>query len=1354
MKEEYYLGLDIGTGSVGWAVSDETYQLKKVHGKILWGSRLFETANTAEERRIHRTSRRRLARRRSRLDLLQELFADEIAKVDMGFYLRLKESRYHPEDKKDEWDETPDLPYALFVDPDFTDKDYHKKYPTIYHLRHALMEEDGPFDVRLVYLALHHILKHRGHFLFMGKKLGDIKEFDPAYENMVHSIDDYLQIDEEERCIRLDDKAKIEQMAKIISDTSKGKNQKKTELQECFGSKNKSEKTILALLAGGSVKLSDVFADGSLDDSDRSKISFSDNGYDEYESDIQEILQDRYVVIRSTKAVYDWAVLNEILQGYDSISKAKVSCYEKHRADLKELKTLLKEKAPDKCKTVFGCPKNGEKNYSAYIGMCKVNGRKVQLENKRCSREEFYTSLKKLLSNIDDERVKKILEEIDKEIFLPRQVVKDNGVIPYQVHMMELDKILTKASEYLPFLKQKDESGISTADKIRKLMEFRIPYYVGPLNVTHTIGNGGFAWAVRKNEGKIYPWNFEEKIDVEKSAEKFIRNMTNKCTYLIGKDVLPKYSLLYSEFMILNELNNVRINGELLSVELKKKIYDNLFLRYRKVTQKKLKDFLYQEGLIEKNGREYIVEISGIDGDFKGSSKAELDFREILTGFSLNREDKEKLVLDIAIFGEDKKLLKKRIRTLLPEATDRQVERLSQLKYDGWGRISREFFEDIEAPNPDTGEVLNIINMMRETQDNLMQILSSKYAFAKQIESTNDKEKGNYGITYQSIDELYLSPAVKRQSWQSLKLIKEIQKIMGGEPKRVFIEMAREKQDSKRTVSRKKRLLDLYKNCKDEERKWTEEIYARDENDFRSDRLYLYYTQLGMCMYSGDPIDLDQLFNKNVYDIDHIYPQARVMDDSLDNRVLVKREYNAEKKDNYPIKNEWRDKMHSTWKMLLAKGFISKEKYKRLTRSDYFTNEELTGFIARQIVETRQSTKAVADTLKQALPDAEIVYVKAGNVSSFRQRFKLIKVRDMNDMHHAQDAYLNIVVGNAYYTRFTKDASWFVKKYPNASYNLDKMFEEHDIWRKGEVAWKAGKDGTIAVVKKMMAKNNAMVTRQVYEVKGGLFDQMPMKKGKGQVALKGSDERLLDIGKYGGYNKATGAYFVIIESDDKKGERKRTIEFVPVYLAEKVERSEENMLEYMRQNGLVNPKLLLPKIKMDSLFEVDGFRMYLSGRTGSQLLFKGAIQLVLDGDDKKTLKKVLKFVARRKQNKNETISEKDELDDESLVEMYDTFYDKLINTIYRVRLGAQVKNLEKGRSAFVDLSKEDKALVLAEILHLFQCNSSLANLKMIGGGGKAGTLVMNNNITKLDNIAIINQSPTGFYEHRIDLKKI
>ena len=122
MEKEYFLGLDMGTGSVGWAVTDNRYEVLRSHGKALWGVRLFESANTAEERRMFRTARRRLDRRNWRIQILQELFAEEIAAVDPGFYLRMKESKYYPEDKRDTKGNCPDLPYALFVDRNYRDK--------------------------------------------------------------------------------------------------------------------------------------------------------------------------------------------------------------------------------------------------------------------------------------------------------------------------------------------------------------------------------------------------------------------------------------------------------------------------------------------------------------------------------------------------------------------------------------------------------------------------------------------------------------------------------------------------------------------------------------------------------------------------------------------------------------------------------------------------------------------------------------------------------------------------------------------------------------------------------------------------------------------------------------------------------------------------------------------------------------------------------------------------------------------------------------------------------------------------------------------------------------------------------
>ena len=66
--------------------------------------------------------------------------------------------------------------------------------------------------------------------------------------------------------------------------------------------------------------------------------------------------------------------------------------------------------------------------------------------------------------------------------------------------------------------------------------------------------------------------------------------------------------------------------------------------------------------------------------------------------------------------------------------------------------------------------------------------------------------------------------------------------------------------------------------------------------------------------------------------------------------------------------------------------------------------------------ETQQSTKAVAHILEQLYPKpkTEIVYVKAALVHAFRQSQRYAWRCEVNDLHHAKDAYLNIVVGNAY----------------------------------------------------------------------------------------------------------------------------------------------------------------------------------------------------------------------------------------------------------------------------------------------------------------------------------------------------
>lgn len=302
------------------------------------------------------------------------------------------------------------------------------------------------------------------------------------------------------------------------------------------------------------------------------------------------------------------------------------------------------------------------------------------MENKLCSKEDFYSYLKKhVLACIADETKTAFLKaEIEYGTFLPKQTTKDNSVIPNQLHLYEFDRIIANLADRIPMLKEQK-------DKLRSLLTFRIPYYIGPLN--GIVKNGERTnWMQRKSEGTIYPWNFSEIVDEEESARHFIQRMTNHCTYLPTEDVLPKYSPMYSRFMVLNELNNLRLDGQAISVPLKQQIFTELFMKKRKVTQKSLKQYLVREGIAKKE-----VEITGIDGDFKGSLTAYLDFKEKLTGMPLNTSDMEILVLNITLFGDDKRLLSKRLSRLFPKLTDKQRNSICNLPYRGWGRLSSAF---------------------------------------------------------------------------------------------------------------------------------------------------------------------------------------------------------------------------------------------------------------------------------------------------------------------------------------------------------------------------------------------------------------------------------------------------------------------------------------------------------------------------------------------------------------------------------------------------------------------------------------------------------------------------------------
>ena len=1310
----YYIGLDVGTNSVGWAVTDPEYNVLRFKGNSMWGARLFEEAKPAADRRAARIARRRLERRKQRLLYLEEFFSAEIGKSDPLFFRRLHESALFPDDKTAGTGK-----YTLFNDPDFTDRDYLRRYPTVYHLRSELVHSSEPHDPRLVFLALHHIIKHRGHFLYETSENGDEC---PTVDAAMQELTEYLSAE-------MNVELGLEpEYFTILTDRNMRISQKKAALRAALGRSVQTEESgadiqaLSDLLAGAKVKLAALYDDESLKNAEPASVALSDDLDAAFDA-LSSALGERVELLLAAKKVFDAARLSEMRGGEAYLCDAKVRQYEKNHADLRALKDYVREAAPVKYRSIFYKNAKFPNNYAAYSRYRSESG------DKTCKQEDFCAFLKSVLPKPASEHpFAPQYAQIEEKTFLPRLTGSENGIIPYQLHRQELRKILDNASAYLPFLLEEDEDGISVREKIEAVFSFRVPYYVGPLK-----GH----WAARTGE-KVHPWNFEKTVDLDASAAAFLKDLIGKCTYT-GAPVLPKDSLLYSEFMLLNELNPLRLNGNELPVSVKQQLIEDLFKKEnRRVTKKRILDYLVMHGYAAKTD-----EISGIDDPVKTRLRSYHDFAPLIP--VLGEEAVEKIIEGTLVYSDDKRMLRRWLKKNFPALNEDDVRKICRLKYADWGRLSKEFLTELYSGADEQGEAQNILYFLRNTNLNLMQLLNDP-EHANLPAAAEERRHARFGrdSLRSQLDEMYISPAVRRSIWQTLKIAEEIAHIRGGAPAKIFVEVARGEDKEKkgtRTKSRKEQLLELYKACERDSGELYEKLAATEESALRRDKLFLYYTQFGKCMYSGEPIDLETaLRDDTTYDIDHIFPRSRIKDDSIENRVLVKSVLNREKTNTYPISQDIRSRMLPFWSMLHDKKMIGDKKYDRLKRNTELTDDELAAFVQRQLTETQQSTKALAQLLQEIYPEAEIVYSKAGNVSEFRQEFGLLKCREVNDLHHARDAYLNIVVGNVYKTKFTDRFFLNIRK---ENYSLKKVFD----WDTPG-AWKA--DGTsIATVKKYMAKNNPIITRMPREEKGLLFKQTIMPAGKGQIRIKADKP----IEKYGGYTSRFASHFIVVEHQRGR-KRVRTIE--PVYIYGKT-LFKNNPVKYCTQIlQLTNPSVVYSPIYIDSTLELDGERLTLTGGTASsgdgRDLYNHTVQLAVDDQKTKWIKSILKYLERcNEQRKEIPVTPFDGVDSEKNKALYDFFLKKLSSNCYGKLFTKEGQVLAKRRDDFSMLPVAAQCRIIAEVLKLFTCTAELPNLKELCGSAISERIRKSANISGLNSAYLIHQSPTGLYEYRTDL---
>lgn len=1042
-----------------------------------------------------------------------------------------------------------------------------------------------------------------------------------------------------------------------------------------------------------------------------------------------------------------------------TISFCKVREYEVYRADLALLKSLVRTYAPSQYDAFF----RGE----LIPGTCNYDPTKAKGYTRydlvhKVAYADFFKEVKSLLDKTDavtDERYKDMLGRFEEERFLRRLKTSDNGSIPYQLHLEEMDAILKNQGKYYPFL-------LENLDKIESLVSFRIPYYVGPLTQKNAAldhhGDPRFAWATRKpgmEDEPVYPWNWEEVIDKGHAAHAFIQRMTSDCTYLIGEGVLPRNSLMYEEFCVLNELNGARysVDGDdwrRFDYADRMGIMDDLFRQRRSVTYKMVEDWM------RANRGWARVHVRGGQGEckFESSLSAYRFFcKDVFKTDELSSSIipmVETIILWSTLF-EDRSILKEQlVRNFSDRLSPEQIKIICKKRLTGWGNLSEKFLAEVKVET-DCGP-RSIMDILREGSPVggeqgrtmvLMEVLhDERLGFEDKIEEINAERIADAGRL--EVVDLPGSPALRRTVNQAVRIVEEIVRIAGKPPVNIFIENTRD-EDASKKGKRTKRRYDTIKEAvnafKRENADLARELKEFKPADFDDERLALYFIQGGKSLYSKAPLDVTRL---SEYEVDHIIPQSYIKDDSFENKALVLKSENQTKTNQLLLPQGVRVKMASYWQELHRCGLIGDKKLRNLMCSDV-SERRIKGFIARQLVETSQIVKLTKMMLENRLPESRLVPIKASLSHELREVKHYYKCREINDFHHAHDALLAAELGRFLllrhagmydnpigYAHVVKDfvrvqadeakrtgrlpgsAGFIVSSFLHSGFDKDTGEIFKDMWD-AEFECERIREylnyRQVYLSRMPEGTSGAFWDATIYSPRGKMKLSLPLKEG-------------LDPSKYGGYSSEKYAYFFCYYAKDKKG--KRLIDFAPVPVSRAAGGQvdiEAFGREVAEERGYTFESIARAKIAIKQLIEVDGCRLFITG--ADQV--RSAVPLAFGQEETHLVERLLSGAPVGPR-------------------VRDSLFNQMMVGIRRFdrRLYDNLK-LDDRSAAFERLGEEDKDLILKGLIALSSASNNMADMRPIGGAKTAGQLkIVFRNVLSNQGITFIDQSVTGMFERK------
>jgi len=539
-----------------------------------------------------------------------------------------------------------------------------------------------------------------------------------------------------------------------------------------------------------------------------------------------------------------------------------------------------------------------------------------------------------------------------------------------------------------------------------------------------------------------------------------IVRMTGKCKFDNNLRA-PKYAPSSEIFVALTNLVNLRYHkfGNINYIGLTKEEIEKV------IALAKSKDNVTYASLFKELGYTNVT--------IKGLSLSKKEYNKALTKFKSKYKIDEKSTIDFTTLSEEKKIEFNELKTKevlsrnfisLKAYSDMRKAFSTKLNTEEWYKISDNYElldtiatiltnyklnEDVEKAIKENNideRYKDIIKSLPNYKEHMMLSLDlirklNKIMITGKTYDTAMEELGyNHSLVNEnSVKEDLLIPINQDNELTNQRVIRSLSQARSiinsvikkyGMPERINIETARELAKS---MEERREIENKQKENHENNEKTREEIFNlgifKSKDDIKSFDLLkykLWKEQLEHCTYSGEPITIEDLFDNNIVQVDHILPYSRTFDDTYFNKTLVLSKYNQDKKNNTPY--EWFGKDKEKWNNFV--GYISSLNIPTKKKDNYlltnltpemeaeYRNQNLndTKYIARYLV---SYIKANLNVKKVGCPSGSITgklrnyWQLNGLTHSLESETYYVKNRDENTkknrenhLHHAMDAIL------------------------------------------------------------------------------------------------------------------------------------------------------------------------------------------------------------------------------------------------------------------------------------------------------------------------------------------------------------